>query len=630
MSLPANAPTWLGRALSDKNYLYTVFDALKDREETRQFAGSAALHSSSNSNFNSDGNSGKRSSGIRPSSASAAKRWSAKITDALKPGLGSGPQAGYGDDRANGEDNDKAHARMLEEHYRISVGAHPANRPHNRYANILPYDRTRVRVNPAAACWRTSPSASPATSVAGNDANDANDANTTTASGLAPPPTTAPFNSFAVRSHGNAHASASASNSSDSSSQWAHESDYLNANWVRELWGGQWYAAAQAPLRETAHAFLSLFLAPGEDARPSRELSPELYQNENENGGRRRRVPRMRTAVQLTVASEGGQTKAHPYFHASAVGRAFVVAPTQQSGSGSGSGSGSVPHLEVRLEKEEQIPRARCVKSVLRVVPCRARPKPGGGLRGHEGSGGGSSNSKRNSGGGGGDDNLHMREYEKTEELGKAVYMTHLLFTHWPDYGVPQGKDKAALVEFTRVVAEVNGRPALRDRNLGEREGKCEGEMRANGIEGEEEDEEDETLPPPPIAINCSAGIGRTGTFIALSSLLRANGFLSSSSSSSASSSSLATFSPRSPSSPQSRLLPQLPPSPLGPLPDRRLTGSVDVAEDPVAQEVDALREQRPMMVQSPAQLMLIYELVAAAFIEADIRKRKSAQSQAM
>ena len=38
------------------------------------------------------------------------------------------------------------------------------------------------------------------------------------------------------------------------------EGRYLNANWVRELHGGMWWIASQAPLPNTAHAFLGLFV----------------------------------------------------------------------------------------------------------------------------------------------------------------------------------------------------------------------------------------------------------------------------------------------------------------------------------------------------------------------------------
>jgi len=74
-------------------------------------------------------------------------------------------------------------------------------------------------------------------------------------------------------------------------------------------------------------------------------------------------------------------------------------------------------------------------------------------------------------------------------------------------------------------------------------------------------------------ADNSSAGVGRTGTFIALSSLLLP---------------------------PKEGV--KIPESPLGPLPD-------ELQGDEVAETVDGIREWRGMLVQNEDQLKLIYDL---------------------
>ena len=79
-----------------------------------------------------------------------------------------------------------------------------------------------------------------------------------------------------------------------------------------------------------------------------------------------------------------------------------------------------------------------------------------------------------------------------------------------------------------------------------------------------------------------SAGIGRTGTFIALSSLLL------------------------SPPTEAERKTPVVQDSPLGPLPD-------ELKDDDVAQTIDQLREWRGMLVQGPEQMRLIYEMAGRA-----------------
>ncbi|KAG1814030.1 protein-tyrosine phosphatase-like protein, partial [Suillus subaureus] len=84
--------------------------------------------------------------------------------------------------------------------------------------------------------------------------------------------------------------------------------------------------------------------------------------------------------------------------------------------------------------------------------------------------------------------------------------------------------------------------------------------------------------PDPPIMVHCSAGIGRTGSFIAMSSLLRVYHLLSGNPLSNTLTPPLQPLSP-------------LPVSPLGTLPK-------ELQEDLIAQEIDSLREQRPGMVQ--------------------------------
>lgn len=106
----------------------------------------------------------------------------------------------------------------------------------------------------------------------------------------------------------------------------------------------------------------------------------------------------------------------------------------------------------------------------------------------------------------------------------------HLFFLGWPDFGVPEDQDRHALLELVKLSASKNEDPDI------------------------------------PRIIHCSAGVGRSGTFIALEYLLA-----------------------------------ELEAGSLDEVPD---------AEDIIFNTVNTLREQRMTMVQSESQYQLLYELL--------------------
>jgi protein-tyrosine phosphatase len=130
------------------------------------------------------------------------------------------------------------------DHYSVSVGSLPENKAGNRYLMLEPYDRTRVVVGEGR------------------------------------------------------------SGELSQGHEGVNEGRYINANWVRELAGGKWWIATQAPLPNTVHAFLSVILQP--ISRPPHQLHPRQYSSE---------TTRVRTVVQLTPNIEKGLRKGVLFYH---------------------------------------------------------------------------------------------------------------------------------------------------------------------------------------------------------------------------------------------------------------------------------------------------------------------------
>lgn len=134
----------------------------------------------------------------------------------------------------------------------------------------------------------------------------------------------------------------------------------------------------------------------------------------------------------------------------------------------------------------------------------------------------------------------------KCGEESKTVW--HLLFLGWPDYGVPEHEDREALLELIRLSSSKN-----------------------------------EAMNHPRI-VHCSAGVGRSGTFIAFEHLLE-----------------------------------EL---------KRGALDDVDESEDIIFNTVSNLRDQRMTMVQSEMQYQLLYDLVREQYRNRHAAKVPAAKVQ--
>jgi len=133
-----------------------------------------------------------------------------------------------------------------------------------------------------------------------------------------------------------------------------------------------------------------------------------------------------------------------------------------------------------------------------------------------------------------------IREMELTTADGQSKTVWHMLFGGWPDYSIPEGEDINGLVRLVDFSASKN--PFL-----------------------------DENKTAPRI-VHCSAGVGRTGTFIALDWL-------------------------------------------LAELREGRLDEIPDTV-DPIADIVENLRGQRMMMVQGEQQFFFLYDVMKQLWLD--------------
>ena len=159
---------------------------------------------------------------------------------------------------------------------------------------------------------------------------------------------------------------------------------------------------------------------------------------------------------------------------------------------------------------------------------------------------------------------LRLRTWYNEDESGggevKETEMIHLLFSGWPDFLIPEGEDRTALIELIRISAAYN-----------------QASTQTNGLSngaGTAQPNSSFSTSPNPRIIHCSAGVGRSGTFIALDYLLT------------------------------QLYAGALAPEALDP-PER----------DPIADTVDLLRQQRMMMVQGEGQFGFLYDVLKECYV---------------
>lgn len=142
----------------------------------------------------------------------------------------------------------------------------------------------------------------------------------------------------------------------------------------------------------------------------------------------------------------------------------------------------------------------------------------------------------------------------------------HCLFGGWPDFSIPEGENRDAMLKLISLSCQLNSAPSPPSTScFAQLDQATDTEAKAQSVD----------LPPPsynPRIVHCSAGVGRSGTFIALDYLFA-----------------------------------QLQHGGLDDVPDH---------EDPIVKAVDKMRQQRMMMVQSEAQFIFLYEVLRSALLD--------------
>lgn len=322
--------------------------------------------------------------------------------------------------------------------------------------------------------------------------------------------------------------------------------DYINASPIvlKQTVSGveKRYIATQGPKDETtSHMWLMLLAETGHDSDPA-------------------------VVVMLTQTHESGKEKCAQYYPLDMEHSTMVVAEDTQIAEGF---SGTLTLKSIK-EDEESHSTIRQLELTAKGLP----PAPVEADVAADVAANGSDTPMP-------DEPPAPQEQDPIPTITKPVY--HLLFSGWPDFLIPEGPDRAALVHLVALSARLNGAESTHPR-----------------------------------IVHCSAGVGRSGTFIALDYLLSeiADGAWDD----------LCEFGEQD-SSPTTALDDAAAATILdtpGARDSMILTGA-GRARDPVLEVVDALRKQRMMMVQGEGQFCFLYDVCREVWVE---RQRTRSQEE--